>query len=116
MESLTSRDRSSLGDLEKIEALIQLKVDVEKQREICKARRWKIGRVVLRDVLGKILIWVEKLIKIGDMVVQYDPGHAALPWACMRLILQVKYANRMCGLKLIILDCCKRTSDARIRG
>lgn len=25
---------------------------------------------------------------MGDVVVQYDPGHAALPWAAIRLIMQ----------------------------
>ena len=54
---------------------------------------WKIklrgGEVVLRDVGMKILHWVDKFKQIGDTMVQYDPGHAALPWAGFRFLLQV---------------------------
>lgn len=34
--------------------------------------------------------WVEKFISIGDVVVSFDPTHAALPWAGVRLLLQVR--------------------------
>jgi len=33
--------------------------------------------------------WVKKFRDVGDVVVQYDPTHAALPWAGVRLLLQV---------------------------
>ena len=33
--------------------------------------------------------WIDKFKQIGDTVVQYDPGHAALPWAGVRFILQI---------------------------
>ena len=54
---------------------------------------WKIKlrgeEVVLRDVGMKILRWVDKFKQIGDTIVQYDPGHAAIPWAGFRFLLQV---------------------------
>ena len=55
---------------------------------------WKIKlrggeEVVLRDVGMKILRWIDKFKQIGDTIVQYDPGHAALPWAGFRFLLQV---------------------------
>lgn len=37
----------------------------------------------------KLFAWVSKFKAIGDIVVQYDPGHAALPWAGFRFLLQV---------------------------
>ena len=53
---------------------------------------WKIKlrgeEVVLRDVGMKILRWVDKFKQIGD-IVQYGPGHAAIPWAGFRSLLQV---------------------------
>ena len=53
---------------------------------------WKIKfrgeEVVLRDVGMKILRWVDKFNEIGDTIVQYDPGHAALPWVMFRFLLQ----------------------------
>ena len=56
-------------------------------------RAWKITvrgeDIVLRDVGMKILQWVDRFKEIGDIAVQYDPGHAALPWALFRFLLQV---------------------------
>ena len=43
----------------------------------------------LRHVLDSIVSWVKKFIAIGDIAVQYDPAHAALPWAALRFVLQV---------------------------
>jgi hypothetical protein len=33
--------------------------------------------------------WVIKFREVGDMAAQYDPAHAALPWAGVRVLLQV---------------------------
>ena len=58
-----------------------------------KGKLWKIKfreeEVVLRDVGMKILRWVDKFKHIGDIIFQYDPVHAALPWAGFRFLLQV---------------------------
>lgn len=42
----------------------------------------------MRDVLENIAGWVNKFKEAGDMVVQYDPVHASLPWAAVRFLLQ----------------------------
>jgi hypothetical protein len=52
----------------------------------------KGDKVILRDVFDKILTWIDKFRAIGDIAVQYDPAHAALPWAGIRFFLQV-WAN-----------------------
>jgi hypothetical protein len=56
-------------------------------------RSWKITvrgeDVVLRDVGMKILQWVDGFKEIGDIAVQFDPVHAALPWALFRFLLRV---------------------------
>ena len=44
---------------------------------------------MLRDVGMKILWWVYTFKEIGDIIVQNDPAHAALPWAGFRFLLQV---------------------------
>ncbi|KAF0316111.1 ankyrin repeat protein [Colletotrichum asianum] len=58
----------------------------------CMRKRWKVnikGRtIILRDVFEKISIWVNKVIRIGDIAVQYNPASASLPWAVFRLIMQ----------------------------
>ncbi|KAM6514315.1 hypothetical protein FALCPG4_015465 [Fusarium falciforme] len=50
----------------------------------------KNGEVVfVRDVLAKAAKWVNHFKAVGDIAVQYDPVHAALPWAGVRFLLNV---------------------------
>ena len=67
---------------------------VEDKRTLCLQKQWKIKKngeeVMLRDLLGKIVAWVNKFKDVGDIVVQYDPTHAAIPWAAVRLVLQAR--------------------------
>ena len=51
--------------------------------------RFRHRELDLSHVLDSIVSWVKKFIAIGDIAVQYDPAHAALPWAALRLVLQV---------------------------
>jgi hypothetical protein len=41
------------------------------------------------DITDRIISWIERFVKVGDTIVQYDPGHAGLPWAAVHFILQV---------------------------
>jgi hypothetical protein len=64
------------------------------RQEECRKKLWKYKNkkgedVILRDVFAKVIVWVNKLKEVGDMAVQYDPVHAALPWAAVRFVLQV---------------------------
>ena len=69
---------------------------VERRRQECIDKQWTVPRgknknaVVLRDVFTKIAVWINKFIAVGDIAVQYDPGHAALPWALIRFLLKVR--------------------------
>jgi len=49
--------------------------------------------VILRDLFGKMAKWVNKFKEVGDVAVQYDPVHAALPWTGVRFLLQVGSFN-----------------------
>jgi hypothetical protein len=51
--------------------------------------KWRGEDIVLHDVGMKIVNWIDKFKQIGDIAVQYDPGHAALPWAAFRFLLEV---------------------------
>ena len=67
---------------------------VEKSKDDQVRSQWVISRkdgkaFILRDLLGKIVNCVNKFREVGDAVVQYDPTHAALPWAAVRFVLQV---------------------------
>jgi hypothetical protein len=45
----------------------------------------------LRNQADKIISWLVKFKEVGDITVQYDPSHAALPWAGIRFLLQVSW-------------------------
>lgn len=82
---------------EKIDILKDLREKAETSRNQFMKLRWKYTRksgetVIIRDVLEKFLRWLDVFKEIGDVAVQYDPTHAALPWAGIRLILQVSAA------------------------
>lgn len=61
----------------------------------CLERRWKfVNRkgetIIIRDLCEKTVKWVGRFKEVVDTVVQYDPVHAALPWAGIRTLLQVR--------------------------
>lgn len=69
---------------------------VRAKQTICMQKRWKFKKssgesLVVRDLVDKIAVWVGKFIQVGDAAVQYDPTHAALPWAAVRFLLQITF-------------------------
>jgi len=64
---------------------------------------WKIqfngDVIVMRDVGMKIQRWLDRFKQIGDIIIQYDPGHAALPWAGFRLLLKVELCCQLLQLR-----------------
>ena len=92
---LSERDRAAFpspGDNTHghLEAVLEA---TKRSQEICGREKWRFkvgGKMInLRDRAEKILEWLEKFKQVGDIAVQYDPVHAALPWAGIRFILQV---------------------------
>ena len=99
LETLSHNDRRQLtlyDDQDRLAILSDLQVLTESAKEQCIKKRWRFKRpgrngetIVLRDIFQKMVVWIDMFKQIGDTVVQYDPGHAALPWAGLRFILQV---------------------------
>ena len=95
-DELSSQERKILADIgpgvnsQETASAVRSKMDEILNKK--KGELWKVKfrgeDVVLRDVGMKILHWVDKFKQIGDTV-QYDPAHAALPWAGFRFLLQV---------------------------
>lgn len=85
---LSDKEKTHL-DLSSSAKLDELLSAVKSRMQECEQRQWTVKKVVLRDVFTKIAKWFEKFIEIGDVAVQYDPGHAALPWAAVRFLLTV---------------------------
>ncbi|KAI4129581.1 MAG: hypothetical protein LQ338_002155 [Usnochroma carphineum] len=68
--------------------------EAQKRRNLCIQKRWKLKNhrgqtIILRDVVEKIIVWVEKFIAVGDVAMQYDTVHAAPAWAAFRFVLQM---------------------------
>lgn len=96
MEALNDEEKAQLDFQRPDKRLVlgELLEVIEQKKQLCLQRRWRLRKrngelVFLRDVLGKIVMWVKKFKEVGDAAVQYDPSHAALPWAGVRLVLQV---------------------------
>jgi hypothetical protein len=68
-----------------LESVSEARSFVEKLLNDKKKKAWKIE---------KLLNWMDRFKEIGDIVVQFDPVHAALPWAAFRLLLKVDYTAR----------------------
>lgn len=69
--------------------------EAQEKRRLCVQKCWTLKKrngetIILRDVVEKIIVWVEKFMKVGDAAMQYDPVHAALAWAAFRFVLKVK--------------------------
>ena len=79
---------------DKLDILSGLLQVTEESRQECIKKRWRYTRksgetVIFVDLFGKIIKWIDLFKQIGDTAVQYDPVHAALPWAGVRFLLQV---------------------------
>jgi hypothetical protein len=97
VETLSDREKSQIdfSQQDKLTILHEVLVAVEDKKRLCLEKRWKYKNskgetVILRHVLEKVTAWIDQFKQIGDMAVQYDPAHAALPWAAVRFILQVE--------------------------
>ncbi|KAK4178043.1 hypothetical protein QBC36DRAFT_112384 [Triangularia setosa] len=80
--------------LEKQEIVSELLKQTNIAIQYRKDKTWTFQRksgetVIVRDVLGKVVKWIDRFKQIGDIATQYDPGHAALPWAGVRFLLEI---------------------------
>jgi hypothetical protein len=88
--------------------LDELLQDVVEKKRICEAKQWKYtkrnGEVVfIRESLDQVVECAKRFREVGDAAAQYDPTHAALPWAGFRLLLQVCQQSQLSLLLLTIV-------------
>jgi hypothetical protein len=105
-KSLWEQARDSLSDKEKdfISEFVTTSVSshsdiqtifeaVKGKKKVCEEKSWKVTingkEVALSDVADKVCNWLDRFKQIGDITVNVDPMHAGLPWAGIRLLLQV---------------------------
>jgi hypothetical protein len=96
-EKLPEKDKKSLELLKSgtsatnivEDALARVKCSEERVNGDLITIKTKRGEVPLRHYVDKLTKVLIQFREIGDTIVQYDPGHAALPWAGVRLLLNV---------------------------
>jgi len=94
----------------KLEILSDLVEVTNKSKQKCIDKRWRYTResgekVIFVDLFSKIAKWIDLFKQVGDTIVQYDPVHAALPWAGVRFLLQVCGIKAAKGITKISVDC-----------
>ena len=97
LNTLSEEDKKLIAfdDRPRLEVLSDLGQLVASAKENSIKKRWRFHRsgsgqtVILRDLFSKIVVWIDRFKEVGDIVVQYDPVHAALPWAGVRFLLEV---------------------------
>lgn len=105
-DSLSEMDRLFIlrfmpkGSEDVLSALEALLEEAQNKRKICEANQWifHIGNhtVRLRDTANKVILWIDKFKRIGDIAAGVDPIRAGLPWAAVRFLLQVLSVITFC--------------------
>ncbi|KAF8417654.1 hypothetical protein EV426DRAFT_709670 [Tirmania nivea] len=69
--------------------------------------KWGSHEINVQETADRLVGWIAKFKEVGDIAMQYDPVHAALPWAGVRFILllvvgeQEKLAAAIAGMERI---------------
>ena len=85
--------KSDFENVEKVDVLSDvLDLATSRQQEFFK-KKWSYKKrnnkvIYFHENYAKIVAGLQRFKEIGDLVVQYDPAHAALPWAAVRFFLQ----------------------------
>ena len=77
-----------------VDAVVQQALDAASRKQAtCQAKRWTFTfgghTVVLRGKADNIMKWLDRFKQVGDIASNADPVHVGLPWAGIRLLLQV---------------------------
>jgi hypothetical protein len=77
----------------------------EAKRQQCGARRWKFtfrGReIVLHDTSDKLIAWLDRFKQLGNITVSFNPQRAALPWAGVRIFLDVRSSSSVINMPFL---------------
>lgn len=97
---------------EKRASVQELQQLTEKSQTRATEKAWSISRsngqkVIVRDLLAKVVKWVNHFKAVADVAIQYDPVHAALPWAGFRFLLNVRLLVSMLLLRSPTLGRCR---------
>jgi hypothetical protein len=97
--ALNDKDKQDVdfNRADKLAIIADVLTAVDNKKQLCTEKCWKYRHggkeIIIRDQLEKVAVWVKKFVEVGDAAAQYDPGHASLPWAGVRFLLQVRMIN-----------------------
>ncbi|KAL4902057.1 hypothetical protein BDW74DRAFT_181216 [Aspergillus multicolor] len=99
-ESLSEEERASLDFQrpEKLQILTDLHQLTEKEIQRSEEKRLSFKRksgekVIVRVLFAKVAKWITRFKELGDVAVQFDPVHAALPWAGVKFLLEITVSD-----------------------
>lgn len=81
------------SDLERIAH--QRKQDLHDRNWTEKSQAAGKDPVRVRVAISRIIICLRRFKEVGDIAVNFDPVHAALPWAAFRFVLEVRIASNL---------------------
>ena len=90
-QQLGMNQPGAVDKLQTLQSVLQMAVQA---REANTANRLKLKfgnrEIDVQEAADRLVGWVTEFKEVGDIAVQYDPVHAALPWAGVRFILLVR--------------------------
>jgi hypothetical protein len=118
LEKLTQKERDVLNihilssNADADLALTLALNEAKKKQEVCRGKLWvcDVGKhkVRARDVAEKVVKWLDRFKSVLDVAVSADPIHAALPWAAVRVVLEIAATEQrqmtalLSGLNIIL--------------
>jgi len=83
--------------IQTLKAVLKTAMDVKEANIANQLKlKWRDKEIDVQATADRLVSWVTKFKEVGDIVVQYDPVHAALPWAGVRFILLVRSTIYTC--------------------
>jgi hypothetical protein len=81
-----------------VDAIVQQALAATRQKQTtCQAKRWtwtfRGHTVTLREKADNIIKWLDRFKQVGDVASNVDPVHVGLPWAGIRLLLDVSIVD-----------------------
>lgn len=88
------REQISLTPDDNVNSIFEsLVVAGQLHQKKCQSESWKFllgdREINLQEIADKTVVLLKKVKIVGDIAVNVDPLHAGLPWAVIRLLLQV---------------------------
>lgn len=110
-DELQNKIRSRNQELVNLESVLS---SAESKKEECHNRGNETGSK-LYQVLGRVVQRLSKFKDIGDSVATIDPTHLAVPWAVIKLVLQVCACAQLILSNVLRLKKANLVAHARFR-